>query len=91
MIVAAIDERTRYLASVAKDVKELIPNSVEWLAELEKLNPFQAQSTRAIVATAGTEEVCAVCGDTPAHDYDLPGISLRGRFCGDCKITQAAV
>ena len=70
--------------------KELIPNSVEWLLALERLNPHQAALTRAIVAKAGTEKVCAVCGDPPAGDFELPGISLRGRFCDECRVTQAA-
>jgi hypothetical protein len=76
--------------ALVKNGKDLVPNSVEWLAALEHVNAHQAAITRAIVAKAGSEEVCAVCGDTPARDYDLPGISLRGRFCAECKVDQAA-
>jgi hypothetical protein len=75
---------------LAKDGRDLVPNSVEWLTALEHVNAYQAAMTRAIVAKAGSEEVCAVCGNTPARDYDLPGISLRGRFCTKCKVEQAA-
>jgi hypothetical protein len=69
---------------------DLVPNSVEWLTALERVNAHQAAMTRAIIAKAGTEDVCAVCGRTPAGDYELPGISLRGRFCDECKVDQAA-
>jgi hypothetical protein len=65
--------------------------SAEWLVALEKINPQQATMTRAIIAQAGSQEVCSVCGDTPARDYDLPGAPLRGRFCDDCKKIQSAM
>jgi hypothetical protein len=76
---------------MTEKLKELVPNSAEWLAALEKITPQQAAITRAIVAQAGTEEVCGVCGDTPARDYELPGVPLLGRFCDHCKIIQSAI
>jgi hypothetical protein len=76
---------------VGKTLKELIPNSTEWLSALEKINPQQAAMTRAVLAQSGSEEVCSICGDTPARDYDLPGVPLRGRFCDDCKKIQSAI
>jgi hypothetical protein len=48
-------------------LKELVPNSAEWLAALEKINPQQAAITRAVVAQAGSEDGCSICGDTPAR------------------------
>lgn len=53
------------------EASKLTPNSAEWLAELERTDPGQAAHTRAIVAAAGSEEVCQVCGDAPARDFTL--------------------
>jgi hypothetical protein len=71
---------------------DLVPNSPEWLDELEKLNTMQAVMTRAVIASRdGNEEVCQVCGDAPAKDYVVPGFPLRGRFCDTCRATQDAM
>jgi hypothetical protein len=70
---------------------ELVPNSPAWLAALERVNPYQAAMTRAIVARAGTEAVCSGCGSDQPKDYVLPGILLRGRFCEPCRDTHGAI
>jgi hypothetical protein len=61
----------------------LIPNSKEWLETLAKIDPVQAAMSRAAIASAGREDVCSVCGDTPAHDYQTH-TSLLLRLCDDC-------
>lgn len=69
-------------------MKRLRPNSPEWLAELANTNPQQAPMTRAIVDAAGSQEVCSICGDTPAKDYEKPGVALLVRLCDDCRRIQ---
>lgn len=70
--------------------KDLTPNSAGWLEELARTDPSQAAHTRAIIAAAGTEEVCQICGDAPARDFTLPETRLRARFCSDCEKMQGA-
>lgn len=70
--------------------KDLKPNSAAWLEELARTDPTQAAHTRAIVAAAGSEEVCQICGDAPARDFTVQGVALRARFCDDCARLQGA-
>ncbi len=66
------------------------PNSKEWIEALEKINPKQAAMTRGIVQAAGREDVCSVCGDTPAKDYREAESPLLIRLCADCRPMQEA-
>lgn len=68
----------------------LVPHTDEWFAALSQWNPVQAMMTRAILQTAGRQDVCSVCGDDPARDYRLDeryrppsGVDTL-RLCGDC-------
>jgi hypothetical protein len=45
----------------------------------------QAMHTSAIISAAGHQDVCSICGDTPAHDYWLADdASVTIRLCDDC-------
>jgi hypothetical protein len=70
---------------------DLTPHSREWFAALEAINPQQAAHTRQIIANAGKEAVCTVCGDEPASDYRIttPNQAIDAvvsiRLCKDCR------
>lgn len=66
----------------------LLPHTPEWFAELRRANPQQASHTARIVELAGNEQVCSICGDTPAEDCSVPGSRLLARLCRDCKKIQ---
>ena len=67
------------------------PHSPEWFRALDASNPTQAAHTRQIIASAGRDDVCSVCGDDPAEDYKVIGSSFSAkavasiRLCGDCR------
>ncbi len=62
------------------------PNSPEWLAWLEQVNPQQATMTRTMLQAAGREDVCSICGDEQSADYRLAtDASLTLRLCEDCR------
>jgi len=69
----------------------LTPHSKEWFDALNRINPEQAAATKKIISLARSAEVCGVCGDDPAHDYEVVGVAFAAwipatiRLCGDCK------
>lgn len=66
------------------------PHSSEWFAAMDKFNPHQAACTKEILNLAGSLEVCSICGDSPAGDYQLSMRMLAAdavatiRLCDDC-------
>lgn len=71
--------------------KPVVPHSDGWFDALTRLDPRQAAMTKRIVSEAGSAEVCGVCGDAPANDYQLVGVDFAPdtpatiRLCRDCK------
>ena len=67
------------------------PHSQKWFAVLAAFDQIQAAHTRAIVERAGREDVCGICGDDPANDYEIvaPGPHKDAvatiRLCDDCR------
>jgi len=68
----------------------MVPHTPEWFSAFEHWSPAQAAMTRQVVKSAGSPEVCSICGDDPAADYRLPvnqrppgGIDTL-RLCDDC-------
>jgi hypothetical protein len=72
------------------------PHSPEWFAALEAFDQVQAMQTRAILKAAGRADVCSICGDNPAIDYNLvspkphPNAVATIRLCGDCLTIRKA-
>lgn len=74
----------------------LRPHTPEWFAALDLWNPPQAAMTRIAIKSAGSPDVCSICGDDPARDYRLEerhraagGVDTM-RLCDDClKIRRA--
>ncbi len=72
----------------------LTPHTREWFAALEGFNPQQARHTRAILTAAGRDDVCSVCGDDPAVDYQIifptpqPQSVATIRLCDDCRLIR---
>lgn len=67
-----------------------IPHTAEWFEQLDIEEPQKAQMTRTVLASAENNNVCSICGDTPAFDYRREGLMLPGiltltlRLCDDC-------
>ena len=68
----------------------LPPHSSAWFERLLEFNPQQAFHTGAMINAAGREDVCSMCGDHPASDYEVvfPTPSENSvatyRLCDDC-------
>lgn len=66
------------------------PHTPDWFKALGAFNPMQAAQTQQMVTMAGSDEVCSVCGDDPAADYQIVANSLPAnavatiRLCDDC-------
>jgi hypothetical protein len=76
-------------------MRPLTPHSKEWFTALEKCSPDQAAMTKQIISLAQSSEVCGVCGDDPAQDYEVLGVNFAQgtpatiRLCDDCKSIRA--
>ena len=86
-----IKAATAWLVSKGREpapTKLLCPHTIEWFSSLREWNPKQAAITEAAIQTAGSSDVCSVCGDDPARDYVLVSIPAAGpgtlRLCVDC-------
>lgn len=70
------------------------PHSAEWFKTLRAFDSHQADHTRAIITAAGSDQVCSICGDEPAANYELvvPAPVARAvstiRLCDDCRMTR---
>ena len=66
------------------------PHSDEWFIALDRINPQQADHTRTIIQLSGAKNVCSVCGDSPAQDYQIENAPMQDksfatiRLCQDC-------
>jgi molybdenum cofactor biosynthesis enzyme MoaA len=76
-------------------MRHLSPHSKEWFVALSRLDPQQAGVTKKIVKAAGAEDVCSLCGDRPAIDYEVadkwfdPATPVTLRLCEDCLSIRA--
>lgn len=76
-------------------MKHLSPHSKEWFAALAKMDPQQAAQTKQIVKSAGTADVCSLCGGHSAIDYEVTNKWFEGdtpatfRLCEDCLSIRA--
>lgn len=66
-----------------------LPHTPAWFALVARINATQARMTAEVVARTGRVDVCSICGDTPANDYQLaePPFQLI-RLCDDCRVLQ---
>jgi hypothetical protein len=66
--------------------EHLRPHTSAWFEQLMLRDTQQAIHTGQIIAAAGREDVCSICGDTPARDYQLASdASVTIRLCTDCR------
>lgn len=71
-------------------IHRIVPHTPEWFAALERFDARQASITEQVVSLAGSEDVCSVCGDTPAHDHEIvkpvpvDGAVATVRLCDHC-------
>ena len=76
-------------------MRHLSPNTKEWLAAFDKLDPQQAAATKKIIRAAGSEVVCSLCGDRHASDYEVADkwfdeeTPVTLRLCEDCMSIRA--
>lgn len=69
----------------------LTPHTPEWFAALDSFDPEQASVVRQVLKHAGRTDVCGLCGDPSAKDYqaiprDLtihPASAMR--LCDSCR------
>ncbi len=71
----------------------LTPHSKEWFAALAKINPQEAAHTKQIIRSAGHDEVCSLCGDADARDFQVTNrffgsLPATFRLCDDCLSTR---
>lgn len=76
-------------------VQELLrPHTPEWFESLRTWNPMQAAQAEASIQVAGSADVCTVCADDPALDYELVSIVRVGpgtiRLCDFCFKRRSA-
>ena len=76
-------------AGIRRQGRHPRPHSYKWLDALRQVNPRQAAHAAAVVRLAGRGDVCSVCGDRPARDYDDADPPYRSiRLCDDCRGIQ---
>jgi hypothetical protein len=67
------------------------PHSSEWFDALAAFNPAQVAHTRTILKAAGRDDVCSICGDDPASDFQIvlpfpdQNAVATVRLCDDCQ------
>jgi len=71
-----------------------MPHSKEWFVALAKMNPQEAAHTKQIIKSAGSAEVCSLCGGSDVRDYQLTNrwfgsIPATFRLCEDCLSTRS--
>jgi len=68
-----------------------MPHTKEWFEWLETRNPQQALFTRTVIAVAGKNDVCSICGDEPAPVYrSVTETMATLRLCSDCHRIRAS-
>jgi len=74
-----------------------VPHSPEWFKAVASVNPQQAAITRHVIDTAGSPDVCSVCGDAAARDFKIVGakfgeeVDATVRLCDDCRHIRSAM
>lgn len=85
---AARDWLSRHGHIEQVEKRRLRPHTAEWFASLRTWDPVQALMAEAAIKAAGSAEVCTVCGDDPAKDYEVLQPAPAGpgtiRLCNDC-------
>jgi hypothetical protein len=67
-----------------------VPHTPGWFASMREWDPPKAMMTQVVIEAVGRSDVCSVCGDDPASDYQLaeaqrpPGGPSTLRLCEDC-------
>ncbi|PXA90877.1 hypothetical protein DMC47_27055 [Nostoc sp. 3335mG] len=79
-----------YPADLTREMEQIEPHSEHWFGIVDVVNPDVAATARMVVAAAGNNCVCSVCGDDPSRPYRLANgaQTLSGvpslRLCDDC-------
>jgi hypothetical protein len=67
------------------------PHTEDWFRSMASFRPDHATHTKRIIEAAGRTDVCGVCGDHPAQDFEIVGIDIPSdapatiRLCDDCR------
>jgi hypothetical protein len=74
------------------------PYSRKWFRALEAFDPIKAEMTKlALLRAGGNLNVCQICGDSPAADYQLIDENMESnavavaRLCDDCLNLKIAI
>lgn len=66
------------------------PHTPEWFEALEAFDPIKATVTKIVIESLGSVNVCSVCGESPAQDYEMVDRYMQKnavatiRLCEDC-------
>ena len=66
------------------------PHTPEWFRAMQAFDPVKAEIAKDVIATAGRMDICSICGDSPADDYQIidrymPSNAVATiRMCDDC-------
>jgi hypothetical protein len=66
------------------------PHTPEWFRAMQDFDPVKAEIAKDAIASSGRAEVCSICGDLPADDYQIidrymPSNAVATiRLCDDC-------
>ena len=64
------------------------PHTPEWFKALEDCEPGKAEITRMAIEFAGHEDVCSLCGDGPADDYELIDINMSANAVATIRLCE---
>jgi len=72
-----------------KKGRRLQPHSSAWFEDALSASPIRAITSGHVIGATGCTDVCGVCGDRPARDYDDAEPPFRSvRLCDDCRDIQ---
>jgi cation transport regulator ChaC len=66
----------------------VLPHSAEWFREMVAVDETKLEITKAVLAAAGGSDVCSICGDEPALDYQLAGEYLPGELVPTLRLCE---
>lgn len=73
----------------------IMPHTAEWLFIVEATDPYIAFQTRAILIATNRKDVCGICADDTALDFELRRTHqskrhtiLTLRLCRDCRVRK---
>jgi hypothetical protein len=64
------------------------PHTPEWFRALEATDPGKAEITKMAIEFAGNPDVCSICGDSPADDYELIDLNMAANAVATIRLCE---